>query len=313
MGLPKKIVGFLGVLALLSAGAIYFWFHGKPAAPSENPLGNVDVSNLTTIIVSNQSSTTTLRQENGKWMITDPVQDAADPVVMDRMVVAIKSFTVGSIVSENPSKYPTFLLDEAQAGRLQVYVKGDKKVLDMFVGKIVTGPSDSFIRFDGNVPVYIASDLPNYLFRRGTKDFRLARLLPVNTPDIQSLKLESGKKQWSIAQSSDVWINETTGMPVDSAWKDRLMQSLEGLFAADFESGEAVPEDMGLDNPFLKISVNTANGPLSFSIGNKAKPETRYVIMYGDVRYAQTEGRPAVMIIHSNLANDLISHFDSLK
>jgi hypothetical protein len=247
-------------------------------------------------------------------MVVSPLRDLADPVIVDRIVVGLKAFSVGSNVSENENNYGTYLLKKDQASHVLVYIQGqDLPALDMYVGKTFSGSSDSFIRFEGAKPVYIANGLPNFIFRGETKSFRMRKIWNVNLNEATYINVDMEKNHYRFYRSSTTWFDEQRTVPMDPSWQTILTDHFERTMAYDFVSSTQPAKDLGEEKPFLKISIEFPTYSVSGFIGNKVVLSSATPNIAAGSRYAISSERDVIMVVYQQFVDDLISFFKPTK
>jgi hypothetical protein len=307
----------LGVLslvfiALLGVGA-YLWMFGKPSAPRENPLKKVDMSKISRLVITNAGVTTRLEKQNGVWNITAPIPDVADPSIPKDILGSLEDFTLGSVVSENPSRYGEFQLDPAGAARIDAYLEGrEKPVLSGFVGKTSNGYENCYFRFaESSGPVYLANGLQQFQFRRDAGSFRWTSLLGLPSDEPTHLHLVSGQKSWDLSRSSNTWTT-SSGKTISPEQIFGLIKNIRDLNASSFGSGTETPAALGFDapaTPYLVLSVDDNGVSTVLTVG---KPTPTTMPHQLPSRYARSSHRSAVFIVQEAVVKQLVDAFSKL-
>ncbi|MCG3203426.1 MAG: hypothetical protein KCHDKBKB_00084 [Elusimicrobia bacterium] len=298
--MKKKLVILSGLFVLLAVAAIYFSLQRRPSSLTLNPLEKIELSAISKISIENTKGKVDLEKSTEGWLIVSPVKDAADPSLVSEILENLLSFSAGSVISENPAKYSEFQIDDAQATHLQVYAEGKPEpVLNGYVGKNAMGYQSFYFRFSGSKPVYIAQGLP-YL-NREPKDYRDSRLFPVSVQEATAVKVFQDKFKMDIVKSSATWEHRFSSKTVDSALVTSALSKLERISVQDFGTGQENPKDLGLDKPFLVVTLEANTKTFTLTVGNKVKSS---VPSAPSTRYAKTEGREAVLILDENSLNE---------
>lgn len=309
----KKLSILIGGLLVLLAGAVFLWFHGKPATPSKNVLANVDVAQIGSINIETQTSTMTFQQRNGAWSMTQPVEDEVEPQSIDRLVTALKAFSIGSIVSENPDNYDRFELMPNKATHIRVYKTGQEKpVMDGYVGKTAASGSDSFFRLDGKKTVYIAAGLPSYLFKAEPRQYRLAKVFPGDALQSDSVTITMDKKSWTFNRSSDTWTMAHIKNPVSSYEVKTMVASLNQWHAIEF--GGLVQDNALLNTSPTLAEITVMRGPVPTAIRiNKQSVMDPSADKRGNMHPVIVDGRKYVLAVPAAFIDEFLSKLKSFK
>jgi hypothetical protein len=309
----KKLLSMLVVLVVLLAGATVLWFKGKPETPSHNPMGTVDVATITSIVVENRVSSMTFENTNGSWRLGPPVNDdELEPSAVERLVAALKAFSVGSIVSENNGNYDRFELRNGEATHVRVYVKGsDKPVLDGYVGKGAANPGDSFFRFEGKKAVYVANELPSYLFKRDLKEYRFSRIFKIDPTSANSIDIKFNNKTWNIVHSSNTWKVANAKSSISDAQIQQIVGKISHWFPVDYGLEK---ETLATTNPkpYLEMKIKIGDKDIDVNVytGAPEDPTNRFP---GEMRPITVSDRKFVMFMHSSLVNELVDEVKKFK
>jgi hypothetical protein len=301
----------LALVILLGVG-VYLWLFGRPAAPSENPLKKTPIDKMSKIVIKNVYGTTRLEKQNDQWRMVSPVKDLVDPTVPADIINALQRFTLGSIVSENPSHYAEFQLDAPQATHVEVYLEGKPNPsFAGFIGKTGTY-NNCYFRFDvSSGPVYIANNLSEYQFRREPDTMRLTSLLNLPEAEPTHVRLTSGKQVWDISRSSHTW-KTTSGAVIEKGMSDALISNLRALSADGFAPDQTPPAQTGLAapaTPYVVLSVDTDNKPVVLTVGKVAPEKFAHAPV---TRYAQATNRPVIFTTQEIPFKTLIELFAKL-
>ncbi len=297
---------------LIGVGA-YLWFFGTPPVPTENPLKNVDVQKMSGLVMKNFYGKTRIEKQNGVWKILEPVQDVVDPTIPTEIMTSLQHFTLGSIISENPARYGEFQVDPVQGAQVDVYVEGKTTpVLSGIIGKTSSGYENSYFRFAASSgPVYLASGLSQYQFRRDPTSFRLMSALSLPPEEPTRIRMGSGKKSWELSRSSQTW-KTSAGKAIPKEQMDAIIHALRDLRANGFGLGSESPKELGLDppaTPYLVCTVDSGNAESTLTIGNLT---AKRVPQVPSARYGRTSNRPAVLTLQESPFTSLLDLFSKL-
>ena len=159
-------------------------------------------------------------------------------------------------------------------------------MLSGIIGKTSTGYETCYFRFAvSSGPVYLASGLSQYQFRREPSSFRLMSALALPTEDPSRIRMVSGKKSWELSRSSQTWTT-SSGKIVGKDQMDAILHALRDINANGFGIGSEPAAALGLDapaTPFLVLTVDTGNSESALTVGNltaKAVPQVPSVALW---------------------------------
>lgn len=304
----ERLVKLGVVFALMGALSIYLWISRMPGAHNKNPLAKINFSNIEKIAVQNPSGAVQLEKEKDVWEVTAPVRDVADPKIASAIITAFESFSVGSRISENPAKYAQFNIEDQQATKFALYVKGvSAPVLDGYAGKTTEDYRSCYFRFAGAAPVYVAQGVPLYQLNRNPKDFRQPHVVALKREDVTAISASHDKLHVELVRSSDTWTRLGGTAPLDTVEVTQIVERIENLTAMDFASGQETPVALGFSKPFLSIKIDVKGAPIIVMAGAKAPVAVKGAVVG---RYVKTEGREAVLVIAETSLGYII---DALK
>ena len=304
--MPKKIlllgVLFVGMIAL----SIFLLSKRMPPMDGPGPVLPAEKNTIGKIIIDEPSRSITLEKKEQDWWITAPLEDVANLEIIDQLVGTLNSFTLGTVISEKKDKYPTFDLDPSKATRIQLFKQGgDQALLEGYVGKQAISYGTSYFRYANQDPVYIATNLPNWVLLRAVEEYRVKKLIPFKQEAVTSFEINGEKASASFTRSSDTWTRATSTGPVDVNIVKSFLGKLEQLQAAQFEDNLDPAQKLGFEKPILTILVETSSGPVSGKVGvlkkyKKGEPDLRQ-------RFAQTEGRKTVLLVNSSAVDEVLT------
>lgn len=309
MKLPPGLRILIVVFLIAAALSIVMLFKGTPTAPRYNPLkGETDKINKITLDAT--VNKVALESKEKTWRVTAPVDDVADKQLTQRLLDAFQDFSLTSTVSENPKHYPDFGVSDGSP-HLRVYESGKAQpVFDVYVGRQAEGFNSAYVRLSDRPSVYVADDLPSYLFQKSSDDFREHHLL-VSKPDGWTrLVFASGSWQVSLKKSSTSWTNEATGMPLEFSTMTFILSRLPSLMGMRFAAPELTTSQAGFDKPFLTISVDSSGGNAKVVVGDKVPNTDPKAAVF---RYTETEGRKAILEATEQSFQDLIKTAKSVR
>jgi Domain of unknown function (DUF4340) len=301
----KKIIRLLISLVVLSVLAIFLIFKGTPSVKTVQPLEKTDVSTMVKVVIDQPDSSYTLEKKNDQWMIVSPLVDVADPQNMTRLLEMLHNFSVGSIISESPSRYDNFHVSSGTAVRVRVYVQGaEAPVLDGYMGKEATTPRECYFRFEGKTPVYIAADMRTYVLREPVHDYRMRKFLPIPVTTASKVFINTEKSSLDVSRSSATWTNNVTQQEIPADWVQGLLGKLDAFQVSDFGIGNEPAAAIGFTKPILNVMVETSSGSAKALVGALLPKQNNQP---STTRYALLEGRQAILIVADATVQEILT------
>jgi len=198
------------IIFVLLAVIVYFFFTRKDTINTQKvteKLFVADSSKIDKIEIKKTGETIVLEKINGQWMLTQPVNYAADTNAVTPILANLAHFKISSIASENPEKFGIYL-DSANHPVVTAYQEG--KLLGTFeVGKQAASYQNSYLKKPDENKIYIAENLSNANFLKAMKDFRSKLIFSIPSTSITRIDFkstDSNKTDFScVKDSTDRW------------------------------------------------------------------------------------------------------------
>ncbi len=303
----KKLVLLLSVFIALVGASVVLLVVGKPMAKNANPLRDVQPTDLQKIVIENRALplAVTLEQKNGVWRLTSPLVDETEEGTVKDLTSRLRTFSVGSSISDKKDKHQRFKVNEEDATRVQVTISGKNvPVLNAYVGKMADGFNDSYLRFSGEDSVRVAFGLPGYVLAQTANAYRLKTLFPDAQADVRQVRLQSGKTSYSFSHSSQTWSADGSTRPVEGTLMNQLFLRLNEIRVVEFQDSTATAPSTGFDQPFMSITIETTvqkttvfGNALPVPKGQEGQQK----------RYAKTESRDALFLVSAPSVANLVN------
>ena len=260
----KKTLAALGafvVLAILALVALRQPEKGERASDHPHPIAALTPAEITTIDVTKNGATTTIKKEGDTYKVTAPVAYPADSAAGKAAFEGLGKMDVSDLVTSQPDKQAEFEVDDKSG--VHVVVKHDAKVLaDFVVGKGVG--AGTMVRPAGSNDVWRASGITKFLFDKGPSDWRDKGITTFPAADAEKLDVAtkdgakiSLKKAGTKQGSEDKWevVSSTVKIDkLDNTVPNAMVQALGSWKTNDFADGTALPA-AGLEPPALTVTV----------------------------------------------------------
>ncbi|MFA6317982.1 MAG: DUF4340 domain-containing protein [Elusimicrobiota bacterium] len=290
----RRLAALAAVLAALClAAALLHW--RSSADTSDAPLGRTSEASVVRLVMDREGTSIVLEREGDAWRMTSPVRDLADPNPVGDMLGALLGVRVGAEVSSEPSRYADYAVDEASATRMRLYTADSAApVFDGWFGRKALGYDSLYLRLAARKAVHLASGVAPYQIDRHPDEFRERGITRIDRATLESVRLRSGDRQFEIRRSSSGF--SVSGGEVSPDKAETAVDRILGLRVSDFSDAPATPKETGLDRPGLEISIQGTARSSRLTAG-KPKPGPRGTP--SPYRYAQVEGRPALLLVSS--------------
>ncbi len=265
----RKTLTALGAFLVLAAVALFALRQpekGERAADHPHPVPKLNPVEITSLDVTKNGATTTLKNEGGRYRVTAPVPYAADESSAKAAFEGLGKMDITDLVTEQAAKLAEFEVDDKSG--IRVVARHDDKVLaDLIIGKSVG--AGTMVRPSGKDETWQASGITRYLFDKSPADWRDKSIVTFPTADAERIEVtaqdgskialkKTGTKQgtdekWEVTQSS-VKIDK-----LDSAVPNGIASALASWKANDFADGVSLGS-AGLAPPALAVTLGSAGG-----------------------------------------------------
>jgi hypothetical protein len=283
----KKTLGALGafvVLAIIAFVALRQPEKGERASDHPHPVPTLNTAEITSIDVTKNGTTTTIKNEGGTYKVTAPVAYPADSGMAKAAFEALGKMDVSDLVTQQPDKQAEFEVDDKSG--VHVVVKHDAKVLaDLLVGKGVG--AGTMVRPAGSNEIWRASGISKYTFDKGPSDWRDKGITTFTAGDVEKLDVAakdgakiSLKKTANKQGVEDKWevVSSTVKIDtLDNSVPNGIVGALSNWKANDFADGVTLAA-AGLEPPALTVTVGLKGGKSVVAlVGGKKGEEDFYV------------------------------------
>ena len=291
----KQIIGGVVVLAVL--GFLVYRQQKKDAAlgtqtttSAEMPTvsGPEDIDKIS--ITNGDKGEVVLEKKDDKWVLTKPMNVAANQQNVKSLIDNLKELKVKEIVADTADDTMRTGDDlTASKGVHVVAWKGaDKKVDDTF-GRL--GGRGEMMMVEGKPGIYAASGYSSFLYTRDSKGWRDTEIFKFDDGNANQMTIDNTHGTFSFTKG-DKWAGTFKGQPIDHFDDGKVgdaLRAFKNLTAEDFADGKS-DADTGLDKPEATVTINLKD--------NAGK----YVVHLGKVssgasHYAKKEGSDTVYIL----------------
>jgi Domain of unknown function (DUF4340) len=305
----RKTLTALGLFVVLGALALVALRQpekGERAADHPHPVPKLSPVEITSLEVTRGGSTTTIKNEGGKYRIAAPVAYAADEPAAKAAFEGLGKMDISDLVTEQKTKQAEFEVDDKSG--IRVVAKHDDRVLaDLIVGKSVG--AGTMVRPSGTDETWRASGITRYVFDKSAADWRDKSIVTFPMADAARLEVAAkdgskialqkagaadegkgtdgkgpdGKDQKKPPGGDDKWAVTQSSVKIDKldeAVPNGIASAMASWKANDFADGVSLA-DAGLAPPELTVTLGAKGGPADKSvtilIGRKKGDDEVYV------------------------------------
>jgi hypothetical protein len=270
----KTTLILLAVLAALLV-LVLFILPKKPAeeAAKGPQLADLKPEEVERIVVRSGSETIGFKREGkGKWLISEPLEAAAESYEVDRLAEDFSSLRAERVVEEkaqNPARYGI------PQKEIQLWTKGRSEPVHFLIGNENPVDNTLYAQKKGDsrivlLPGSIKSDLDKKLL-----DFRQKDIFNFETNRVQKITLRFKGAEWQASKKGEEWALEKPVAGLADKFKmDSVLNTLSGMRAVEFASEQKTEKELkefGLDKPEVEaaLSIPAAGQNSSFLLRKK--------------------------------------------
>jgi uncharacterized protein DUF4340 len=300
------------ILLLIAAvaGVLVYFLEGRSGKSTDEeaektpPAFKFNREDITGITLQRGGQTINLENQNNKWVITQPVNAAADSSAVDVIIGDLISARVDSEFDPSGGDLKQYGLSEP-AVKLEVKLKNGSTHRVELGGRDPIGLS-AYAKIDGSQKVAL---VPANLLNNSDKslnDLRDRLVLGATQYELSSVKIVNEGGGYELEKKESEWnIKSPVQGPADESQVSSLLADITGAKAADVVS-ESVddPAKYGLDKPKISITARlNAGGERTVSIGSKV--DENY--------YAKVSDRPQLIKVDTLFYEKLNTKLASLR
>lgn len=245
------------------------------------------------------------KDDNGDWMIQEPVQTRADVSEVRSLAESFSSLRIERVV-ESEAKDPAAY--EIPKTEVSLWTKGREQPVTVLIG--MENPLDGTLfakRADAGQVVLLASYLKTTIDKK-LFDFREKNIFKYATADVKGIRLRAKDIQWEASRKEDLWFLSKPIQSLAARSKiESLLDALSNLKAKEFISEEKKGEEiqrLGLDKAEFEIvlSMPLADQETVFSL-HKA----------GERTYATSSAVNKLVVVDDQILSDLGEKAEDLR
>ncbi len=209
------------------------------------------------------------KDEEGEWLITEPLEAKADKYEVDRFADDFSGLKIERVVEEEPEELEKYGIPQKE---ISLWFKGKDKPIKILIGMENTLGNTFFAKREDETRVVLIPSSFKSLMEKSLFDFREKHIFKFEADDVKNVKLRANKTLWVASKKGEEWFfrNPVNALAASSKIDD-ILSSLSGLKAKEFVSEEKKKDDVkkyGLDRPEYEITLGMPleNQEVTFSL-----------------------------------------------
>lgn len=287
---------FAGVVILAGLGGAIYYAQNKDKQIGVSQTTSADLPDLKgpddadhISITNAEKGEVVLEKKDGKWVVTKPVQAAANQSNADQIVKNLKDLKAKEVISAAPTEETKKEYDLVPAKAVHVVASKDgAKKVDLLFG--TSGPRGQMVMAEGKPSVYGVTGYSSYLYTREVKGFRDTEIFKFDDQNANGLSIaKRGAKGepevFSFTKEGDKWTGTFKGKPIerfdDEKVKDAV-RAFKSLTADDFGDAKTTAET-SLDEPDSVVTIQLKDnaGKYVLKVGRISTGSNRWVMKDG--------------------------------
>ena len=264
---------WISAAAALFAFIFFYQRHAhKPPAGPVRLLADFKTADVTSVQVRPEGQLE-IRAErtNGTWMLTQPLPYAAEPAIIESLLVVLERLTPATYITRRelagrPKAEEEYGFGSPQA-TIIVWRRDYRSIL--FIGA-KTAPGDQiFVQVVGDEGAYVVDAEMLKFIPRKADDWRNRTLLDIKPLAFDRVVVTNGAKTFELQRDRErsLWRVVTPDFPAraDSATVEEMLQTLQPLRVHQFVTDEpkADAESFGLQPPALTLALAQGTNPVA--------------------------------------------------
>jgi hypothetical protein len=254
----KKTAILLGAALVVLLG-LWWWMSerekSRQLGGSAKLATQVDTNTVDRFVIMrhNEPKIVIVKDADGFWNITEPVQDKANVNFVRQLVHGFAQMKLHDMVSNRSAQQDVFEVNDLQAAHVQAFT-GDEKTADLYLGKTAPDGAHLYVRRDDGGEIYTATGGGALAaFRtRSVSDLRDRTILDLDVSQIDSLEVTDAGFVYTIARADTMaWkirLGSGAYKPADRGVTESVLQSFAKMRATGFADDTTV---LNWDKPVL--------------------------------------------------------------
>ena len=220
------------LLALIGVAVLVLQQPGEQSVSSQEGefLATYDSAAIDRMDIVLRAESITLQKEGTAWMLTSPLRAPADARSIANAIGKGKSTRLSGLISSNPEKQSLFQVDSSGT-LVRMYEKGTERAA-FRIGKPGPGYTDTYVRREGAIGVYLADGMLTQIFGKPSRDWRDKAILSITPEAVRSVRFHYGDTTFSLQAQDSLW--SVDGVPATEHVVRSFLSALSALQADEF-------------------------------------------------------------------------------
>ena len=254
---PRQLFMLLGALGVLVLIAFFSGAFSNDFSEMDVPSFNIETDQIKHIsVITENEAPIAIEKQDEQWVITAPIQGAADSIAMTRLTENLGMLEIESVVSSNPDRYEHYgVTEKAQ----QVVVTTGDQEHTLYIGNSGPDYQSIFLRMDDDPRVFVTDGRLN---APGELDgWRDKTIMKLTSSMIEQIQVTSPSESYTVHAAAGNWEVELDNqrMPADSAGVMRWLGRFSNLKGLGFDA-ENVPEEIQSGASHILTFVSQGGG-----------------------------------------------------
>jgi len=266
----KTTIILFGVFIVLLAFVLFFEYKGMGEKDEEEKLLALSSDDVEKITFKREDESISFQKdEEGEWLITEPLEAKADKYEVDRLADDFSDLRIERVVEEVPEEIEKYGIPQKE---ISLWFKDKDKPIKILIGMENPLGNTFFAKRNDETRVVLIPSSLKSLMDKSLFDFREKNIFKFETDDVKSVKLWAKKTRWEASKKEEEWFFKNPVKALAKSSKiDDILSSLSGLKAKEFVSEEKNKGDVkkyGLDRPKYEITLGMPleNQEVTFSL-----------------------------------------------
>ncbi len=302
----KTTIILFAIFIVLLAFVLLFEFKGQGEKGEEEKLLALSSDDVQKVTFKKEDETITFQKdEEGEWLITEPLEAKADKYEVDRLASDFSDLKIERVVEEEPEELEKYEIPQKE---INLWFKDKDEQVKILIGMENPLGNTFFAKRDDETRVVLIPSHLKSLMEKSLFDFREKNIFKFETDDVKSVKLQAKKIRWEASRKGEEWFfKNPVNALAQSSKIDNILSSLSSLKAKEFVSEEKKKDEVkkyGLDRPEYEITLGMPleNQEVTFSLHKEE-----------DKLYVTTSLSTKIVEAEDNLLSDLEKEAEELR
>ncbi len=249
-------------------------------------------------------------REEGEWYLREPVQGAADKILVDGLSAAL---TLSSRARRlTPEKGWAEYGLEKPAVKVGIQTLQGTAVKRLFFGDKSPVGDSHFARWDGEKDYFLLDENLMKAFQRSAYSFREKKIFHMPLKAIAKVRIQNESEVYEIGKQESGWVwmepIELIGKGLSPEILDEVITSMRNLFIKDFLGAETEASDKGLGElgPETVLEITGADGE------DKETLHLGDELPVRDAFYARKDGGKEIFLVARDRVGETFALFRTL-